>query len=197
VDFDATKAKAEQGDAAAQKALGDLYAQSRGVKQDYSQAAKWYRLSAEQGLAAAQCSLGALYAAGVIGTNGPAEAVKWYRMAADKGSADAQYSLAQMLSAGSGGQRDIREALRLYQRAAEQGDSLSEYNLGRRYREGKDVPVDPVEAYFWLTLASANGTPDALEILKGQKKEMTRSQVAEAERKLAEFRSRQKSSKSN
>src|SRR5258708_1588241 len=57
IDFDATKIKAEQGDATAQNALGDLYAHGQGVTQDYAQAARWYRLSAEQGLAAAQVNL--------------------------------------------------------------------------------------------------------------------------------------------
>ncbi|MBI3414680.1 MAG: sel1 repeat family protein [Verrucomicrobia bacterium] len=190
VDFNATKTKAEQGDAAGQNTLGDLYARGSGIPQDYTNAAKWYRLSAEQGFAAAQCNLAALYAAGAGVTNDAAEAVKWYRQAADKGSADAQYNLAQMLSVGRGAKRDAREAIRLYQLAAEQGDGLSQYNLARRYREGKDVPADAVQAYFWFTLAGANGVADAVPMRKILKKDMTRGQIAEAERKAAEFKSK-------
>lgn len=187
VDFSATKASVEQGDARAQNILGDLYAHGKGVPQDYAQAAQWYRRAGDQGLPTAQCNLAALYAAGAGVTNDPGEAVRWYRKAAEKNSADAQYNLAQMLSMGIGAKRDVREAIRFYHLAAEQGDGLSQYNLARRYREGRDVPADPVQAYFWFTLAAANGVEDALPIRAIQKKEMNRKQIAEAEHKVDEF----------
>ena len=189
VDLNATKAKAEQGDAAAQNILGDLSAHGKGVHQDYVQAAKWYRQAADQGFAVAQCNLAALYAAGAGMKSDPAEAVKWYRKAADQGSADAQYNLAQMLSMGIGAKRDIREAIRLYHLAAEHGDGLSQFNLARRYQEGKDVSADRVESYYWFALAAVNGVEGASEMRDGLKKEMTRQQVAEAERKIAAFKS--------
>ena len=190
VDLGATQAKAEQGDAVAQNILGDLLAHGKGLPQDYTQAAKWYRQSADQGFAVAQCNLAALYAAGAGVKTDPAEALRWYRKAADQGNADAQYNLAQMLSMGVGANRDIREAIRLYHLAAEQGDGLSQYNLARRYQAGKDVSPDPVEAYFWFALATANGVEDALPMRDGLKKEMTRQQIAEAKRKVAGFKSR-------
>jgi TPR repeat protein len=188
VDPVATKAKAEAGDAAAQNAMGDLYAHGTGVKQDYKEAARWYRLAADQGLPVAEANLAGLYAAGATGKTDTEEAVKWYRRAADHGSTDAQYTLAQLLSRGLGVKRDIREALRLYNEAAAHGDGLSQYNLARRYREGKDVPKDAVQAYFWFTLAAANGIPDAEPMRAELKKEMTQEQVAEAERKVSEFK---------
>ena len=190
VDFNATKASAEQGGARAQNMLGELYAHGQGGPQDYAQAARWYRQAADQGLPAAQCNLAALYAAGAGVKSDPGEAFKWYRRAADQGSADAQYNLAQMLSMGIGVKRDLREAIRFYHLAAEQGDGLSQYNLARRYREGKDVAADPVQAYFWFTLAAANGVEDALPLRAVLKKEMTRQQIAEAGRKVEEFKSK-------
>ena len=47
---------AEQGDAAEQNNLGGMYATGRGVPQDETEAARWFRLAAEQGLAGAQRS---------------------------------------------------------------------------------------------------------------------------------------------
>jgi TPR repeat protein len=190
IDLRATQAKAERGDAAAQNILGDLCARGQGVPQDYAQAAKLYRQAADQGFAVAQCNLAALYAAGAGVKSDPAESVRWYRKAADQGSADAQYNLAQMLSMGIGAKRDIREAIGLYRLAAEQGDGLSQFNLARRYQEGKDVPPDAVEAYFWFALATANGVEDALQMRNVLKKKMTRQQIADAERKVARFKSR-------
>jgi TPR repeat protein len=47
---------AEQGDAAAQDALGFMSGKGQGVSQDYAEAALWYRKAAEQGDVKAQSS---------------------------------------------------------------------------------------------------------------------------------------------
>ena len=60
---------AEQGNAAAQGALGLLYAQGQGVPQDYVQARKWFNLSAAQGNAAAQVNLAKIFSNG-LGVSG-------------------------------------------------------------------------------------------------------------------------------
>ena len=51
---------AEQGLAAAQYNLGNMYRKGEGVPQDDKEALKWYNLTAEQGHAAAQVLLAAL-----------------------------------------------------------------------------------------------------------------------------------------
>ena len=52
---------AEQGNALAQLVIGSMYELGKGVQQDYSEAAKWYKLSAEQGNAGAQNLLGLFF----------------------------------------------------------------------------------------------------------------------------------------
>jgi TPR repeat protein len=52
---------AEQGHAAAQTFLGDLYNDGAGVLQDYATAASWYRKAAERGYAEAQFNMGRIY----------------------------------------------------------------------------------------------------------------------------------------
>lgn len=49
---------AEQGNAVAQFGLGFIYANGKGVPQNYTQAVYWYQKAAEQGLASAQVNLG-------------------------------------------------------------------------------------------------------------------------------------------
>src|SRR5215469_9394049 len=49
---------AKQGNAEAQCELGIMYANGKGVPQDYTEAIKWYRLAADQGYSTAQFSLG-------------------------------------------------------------------------------------------------------------------------------------------
>jgi len=55
---------AEQGDAAAQFALGAHYATGEDIKQDLGEAIPWFVKSAEQGNVAAQSALGAYYSVG-------------------------------------------------------------------------------------------------------------------------------------
>jgi putative methionine-R-sulfoxide reductase with GAF domain len=58
------QALAEQGDPAAQFAMGARYATGEGVSQDYGEAVRWFTKAAEQGHVAAQATLGAYYWAG-------------------------------------------------------------------------------------------------------------------------------------
>ena len=46
---------------AAQHDLGSLYAKGNGVPQNYTEAARWYRLAADQGHAMGQHNLGVMY----------------------------------------------------------------------------------------------------------------------------------------
>ena len=48
-DIEQLRKAAEQGDAATQFSLGQMYSFGRGVPQDSTEAVKWYRQAAEQG----------------------------------------------------------------------------------------------------------------------------------------------------
>ena len=88
-----TPSSSEPQDAKAQFDLGNRYYMGSGVRKDYSEAVKWYRLAAEQGHAASQYGLGECYYYGRgVGQN-TAEAVKWYRKAAEQEDTASQYSL--------------------------------------------------------------------------------------------------------
>ncbi len=76
---------ADQGDVAAQTSLGYLYANGKGVLQDFTEAAKWYRLAADRGGAVAQLGLGDMYMEGQGMPQNYVEAVKLYRLAATQG----------------------------------------------------------------------------------------------------------------
>lgn len=76
---------AAQGDINAQFFLGESYKQGYEVRQDYAQAAYWYRQAANQGLPKAQNNLGLLYEHGQGVPQDYAEAARWYRLAAAQG----------------------------------------------------------------------------------------------------------------
>jgi TPR repeat protein/S1-C subfamily serine protease len=118
---------AEQGDAHAQYNLGIMYDEGRGVRQDYSEAVKWYRSAAE------------------------------YRSAVKRGDAVAQFNLGFMYAKGHGVPTDAVEAVNWYRRAAEQGLSLAKFTLGVMYYYGRGVPRDDREAAEWYSKAAERG----------------------------------------
>ncbi len=82
---------AQRGHPEAQAYLGLLYAMGRGVPQDYTQAALWYRRAADQGHAGAQYMLGLLYDKGQGVPQDVIEAEKWLILAtagADRSASD-------------------------------------------------------------------------------------------------------------
>ena len=75
-------AQAEQGDAAAQTYVGEIYEKGLGVPPDYTAAAQWYRRAAEAGYPRAAINLGYLYEHGLGVPRDPAQARYWYRRGA-------------------------------------------------------------------------------------------------------------------
>ena len=71
---------AERGNATAQTHLGFLFETGRGVPQNYTEAAMWYRRAAEQGDSRAQYSLGLLYDRGQGVPQDIIEASKWLNL---------------------------------------------------------------------------------------------------------------------
>lgn len=186
-DFNQTKSKAGSGDLEAQNTLGEIFAQGKQVRLNYTEAAQWYRKAAENGLAKAQYNLAVLCDIGQGVPKNEAEAATWYRKAAEQGNSDAQYTLAGMYGLGRGVPRDPKEALRWYHRAAAQGDALARFNLAERYERGKDVAQDLVEAYKWHSLAAQHGLKDAATARDTLHRKMTAEQIVEARQRIRDF----------
>jgi len=119
---------AEQGNANAQNLVGEMYFLGKGVKQDYQEAAKWYRKAAEQGDANAQYNLGFMYENGQGVIQDRKEAAKWYRMAAEAGYAYAQNNLGLLYENGQGVLKDDIMAYALFTLAAVQGSKEARNN---------------------------------------------------------------------
>lgn len=79
----------EPKDAEGKYQLGLKFENAVGVRQDFAEAAKWYRLAAEGGHAAAQKKLGLFFASGKGVDQNYVEAEKWLRKAAAQGVAGA------------------------------------------------------------------------------------------------------------
>lgn len=164
-----------------------MYYAGESVPKDSAEAAKWYRLAAEQGYAQAQFNLGVIYATGEGVPKDDAEAVKWYRLAAEQGYAQAQFNLGVGYANGNGVPKENTEAARWYRLAAEQGYAKAQFNLSGMYWGGDGVPASHVLAYSWASLAAANGVLQAQERREYLAREMTREQIAEAQKIAAAF----------
>ena len=73
-----------------------MYQTGEGVRQDYSEAVRWYRKAAEQGIVEAQFNLGVMYYNGYGVKQDKSEALRWIRMAARQGFIQAQSALRQL-----------------------------------------------------------------------------------------------------
>lgn len=120
--FNEFKLLAVDGDIVAQVNLGNLYMKGLGVKQNYGEAARWYRNAAEKDEPMAQSKLGILYYYGLGVPQDYAEAGRWFTKAAEHGDRSAQAVLASLYALGEGLPRDYVKAYYWYTRAAEQGN---------------------------------------------------------------------------
>ncbi len=91
--FQQVKGLAERGDPVAQCRLGFMYAEGKGVKQDYALAKWWYEKAAAQGDARSQYCLGIVYQEGLGVKQDFAQAKSWYEKAAAQGHAKAKEAL--------------------------------------------------------------------------------------------------------
>jgi uncharacterized protein len=79
---------AYQADPDAQANLGAMYANGRGVPQDYAQAVVWYRQAGERGDAGAQSNLGLMYEHGQGVPQDYVSAHMWLNLAATSRATD-------------------------------------------------------------------------------------------------------------
>jgi hypothetical protein len=89
---------AEQGDPAAQFALGARYATGEDVRQDYTEAVRWFGQAADRGHILAQATLGAYYWAGRGVTPDLTKAYFWSALAQAGGDQASKYRVAVLTS---------------------------------------------------------------------------------------------------
>ena len=152
-----SSAKQHNGNPSEQNDRGVAYYYGNGVKQDYNEAAKWFRKAAEQGNADAQNNLGLAYFNGNGVPQDYNEAAKWSRKAAEQGNADAQNNLGLAYFYGNGVPQDYNGAVKWYRKAADQGNAYAQNNLGLAYFYGNGVPQDYNEAAKWFRKAADDG----------------------------------------
>jgi uncharacterized protein len=181
------KKAADQGDASAQVALGDIFADPKLGRLDYSQAVDWYRKAADQGQSAGEFGLGTRYLLGQGVPQDLDEARRWLTPAANLGHPYAQLSLAKMLQAGEGGPADAAAAAKYYELAANSGIAEAQYRLGLLLASDRGNGPSLVSAYKWLVLAQ-DSVKESAATAQEIRKLLTPAQVAQAEREIDQWR---------
>ena len=116
-----------------------------------------------------------------------AAALQLCRPFAEQGDARAQTRVAGMYYNGQSVQRDYAEAANWVRKAAEQGYAPAQAHLGIMYWNGQGVPQHAILADMWLNLAAAH-EPDAVGERDQAASQMTRDEIAEAQRLGREWR---------
>jgi Sel1 repeat len=158
---EATRVRAEKGDANAQFNLSSAYFYGQGVPQNYNEAARWCRRAAEQGSAVAESHLGSLYLYGNGVPQDYTEAARWYRKAAEQNEPTGELGIAAAYFYGKGTPQDYTEAIRWYRKSAEQGDARAQFSLGSIYSQGTGVQQDNAEAIRWYRKSASQGDAGA------------------------------------
>ena len=143
----------DDADAPAMTLIGQLYNEGLGVRRDYLEASRWFRLAADRGDRQAMFALALLTLEGK-GTPKSVEAARaLFEKAAALGHAGAWYNLGVMaLDLPNGA--DFTAAAQDFRAAADGGNADGAYSLGLLYREGKGVEQDRGLAASWLRRAA-------------------------------------------
>jgi len=145
---------------------------------------------AEQGYAPAQGKLADIYGGeGNLVKPNPAAARVWTERAAQGGVPGAMHNLGIMYYNGTaGGPRNPVTAAIWFRKAAERGVSDSQYNLGLLYERGEGVPLDPSEAYKWLSIAARSGDKDAAREATALRQDLSEAQRQKADAAVSAFK---------
>ncbi len=181
------KKAADLGDASAQAILGDIFADQKLGRVDYSQAVNWYRKAANQEQREGEFGLGTRYLLGQGVPQDLEEARRWLTPAANRGHPYAQFLLAKMFEAGEGGPVDSASAAKYYELAADYGIAEAQYRLGLLLASDRSNGTSLVSAYKWLVLAQ-DTVKESARTAQELRKLLTPPQLAQAEREIDEWR---------
>ncbi|MEO0327413.1 MAG: tetratricopeptide repeat protein [Pseudomonadota bacterium] len=166
--------RAQNGDAAAQTLIAELYDKGLGIARDPKESASWYALAAEAKNREAQFVYGMKLIKGTNISRDLELGVQYLQEAAEAGHPLAQFNYANHLIDQRPTSATYRIALPLYERAAENRVTDAVYALAAIYREGLATGINDMKrAIAYLKRAAADGHDTAqvelgIELLKAE-----------------------------
>jgi localization factor PodJL len=154
-------ARADSGEAAAERTLAFAYLRGTGVAKDPVAAARWAEAAAQAGDAEGQYLAASLYRDGAGVTRNLDRAFAWFAQAAASGELKAMHNLAIAYIEGQGTAKDDAQAAAWFARAAAAGYVDSAFDLAVLYEKGQGVTQDARLALRWYRAAAAAGDTQA------------------------------------
>jgi len=146
---------ARNGSTDAQTDLAKRYHYGIDFPENQSKAFEWFKTAADNECAEAQFFLGELYTADDVVAYDIETALAWYERSAKNGYQWAQLALFDIYRNGADlSLPDLEKSLYWGRKAGEQGNLAAQVSLGRIFFEGEIAERNPLEAAFWLHLAS-------------------------------------------
>lgn len=162
------------------------------LKKHYGESRPVFERLAAQGHVRSQFMMGTIYEQGLGVPKNLAAAARWYRKAGEGGNDSAQYNLGILYQFGRGVPKDAAKAAHWLHLAADQGHERAQNSLSTLYFTGVGVKRDLAEAWKWLTLSADRLKGQGHKIVLDNRviieREMTPAQIAEARRRVAEWR---------
>jgi TPR repeat protein len=149
--------RAEQGDAAAQTLIAEIFAQGLGVAQNYERAAGWYQLAADNGDVLATFELALLYQRGLGVEQDRQKAADLFRRAAEAGNVEAKYNLALLHVEGLYAEPSLTRAAELLKQAADAGLAEAQYDYGAMLVEGAGLVPNAEAGADYIRKAAEQG----------------------------------------
>lgn len=153
--------RAEQGDAAAQTLIAEIYAKGLGVAQNDQRAASWYQLASNNGNMLATFELALLYQEGVGVPKNRARAADLFSKAAEAGYIPAKYNMALLHIEGVYASPSLATAAALMKEAADAELPEAQYDYGTMLIEGAGLPPDPEAGARYIERAAIQNLPAA------------------------------------
>lgn len=114
------------------------------------------------------------------------KAIRWLNLAGEQGLAEAWYALSRIYIKPEFSQRNVADAQRYLERAAEMGYRDAQLECGHNaWRARRENESNDVRAVYWLQKAAAQGSHEAVELLRKIAPRATAAPYTETGRLLA------------
>ena len=156
------KKAAKAGNSDAERGIGHLYAEGRGVLRDYRTAMKWYQRAAAAGNAKAALRLGKLYESGLGAERNLGASALWYGKSVMMGGHVGLEMIGSLCKKKGFSSKYRKSVLNSFEVAATAGNANAMLALAGLYGEGWLVPRDTRQALEWDRKAVQAGSSVAM-----------------------------------
>ena len=152
-----------EGDFRALNNIGVMYERGLGVRQDFKEAEKRYKIAASNGSTEAKHNLGLLYHLGNGVNQDDTKAFNWFRKAAIEKLPESEYMLGLLYYLDLGLPLSLKDSERFseakswFLMAARKGYPEAQFMVGYLFNSGQLKSVNNESAFIWTYIAKENG----------------------------------------